>query len=453
VKERYLFKYMRRTLFLFVSFVMGMTLQAQQVLRVPRKEQDKWLKTLTEGGMRRWDNDFLKLDGSVVGCLISMNYVDGYKWGIQGITLGHIYRDCSRVEIRPRVMWAQDRHVWLGGGTLRYHITPSRYGYVELNGGKWTEDFDRNPVLTEAASSLISSLFGWNRVKLYERINAEFMGSIAMTGVSQFSGYFNWEQRALMENHRVHGLTKAKGDSNIPKNYIVEPHLLNLQTAPQQRWNLWTAGFQIDYVPGRKIHVLNDMDVETSSNLPTFSLRVDGGWNHPDADEVNRGFLSIDLSATYTFLPEGSPHVLKTYASLGGFPVHKDVDLMDFRHFDAGTFSWGENNERTGYAFNSRTLGDLLQFALLKNYELSTDRCWLEAHAEWNLGGQGLSQWIEKYGMHDYMQAHLVKVDGAPLHSELGYGIDMIKKLRLGVAVGLDDGKWDGVAFTFNAKL
>lgn len=444
---------MRRILILLLYVTFGGILQAQQVLRVPRKQQDRWLKTLIEGGMRRWDNDYLTLDCGAISSLASMNYVDGYKWGLQGIALGRIFTDCSRIELRPRVMWAQDRHVWMGGATLRYHITPSRYGFVEVNGGKWTEDFDRNPVLTEQANSLFSSLFGWNHAKLYERINAEIRGSIALTGVVQFSGYFNWEQRELMENHRLHGLTKAKGEPNVPENYIIEPQFLDLRTAPQFRWNLWTAGFQIDYVPGRKIHVLNDVDAETSSSLPIFSLRVESGWNRPDADDVNRGFLSVDLSAAYIFKEEKNPHELRTFAAMGGYLIRKDVDLMDFRHFDAQAFSWGEHKDRAGYAFNSRTLGDLPQFALLKNYELSTDRCWLEAHAEWNIGGQGLSRWIAKHGVHDYLQLHTVKVDGAPIHTELDYGIDVIQRLRLGVALGINDGKWDGAAFTFNAKL
>ncbi len=444
---------MGRTLLLLLGLALGGILHAQQVLRVPRKAQDKWQKTLLEGGMRRWDNDYLRLDHSVVGSLVSMNFVDGYKWGIHDFAVGRIFRDCSRLELRPRLMWAQDRHVWMGGATVRYHITPSKYGYVELNGGKWSEDFDRDAVLTEQANSLFSALFGWNHVKLYERVGAEVKGSIALTGVTQLSGHLSWEQRELMENHRVHGLSKAEGKWNVPANYIVDARNLNPATARQPRWNLWKAGLQLDYIPGRKIHVLNDMDVEARSTLPVFSLQLETGWNHPNDDEVNRGFLSLDLSASHTLRWEDNLHELKLYGSVGGFLVHKDVDLMDFRHFDVQAFSWGERKDRTGYALSSRTTGDLTQFALLDNYELSTDLCWTEAHGEWNMGMQGLSRWLAKYGFTDFVQAHAVKVDGAPLHTEMSYGIDMTGKIRFGVAFGLDDGKWDGAAFTFNAKL
>ena len=97
------------------------------------------------------------------------------------------------------------------------------------------------------------------------------------------------------------------------------------------------------------------------------------------------------------------------------------------RHFDAS-------------AFALQTKPNIALFSLLDNYELSTSKPWVEAHAEWT-------------NLFWYAQAHAVKVVGRQMHSELSGGISLSNLMRVGVSVGFDDLCYDAVGVNVVVKM
>ena len=91
-------------------------------------------------------------------------------------------------------------------------------------------------------------------------------------------------------------------------------------------------------------------------------------------------------------------------------------------------------------AFALQTKPNIALFSLLDNYELSTSKPWVEAHAEWtNL------LW--------YAQAHAVKVVGRQMHNELSGGMNLLNLMRVGVTIGLDDFNFDAVGVNLVVKI
>ncbi len=119
---------------------------------------------------------------------------------------------------------------------------------------------------------------------------------------------------------------------------------------------------------------------------------------------------------------------------------HGEVGLADWHHLDASRFWWQRSD-------------GLTRFALLDNYELSSDRWWSEAHAEWSSEYMLLTQLVEMGGLRETMQLHVAQVAGHQTHWEYQYGWDLLGQLRLGVNVGFNNLSWAGVAFGLTLNL
>ena len=403
--------------------------QWSDVPMVRRKTGVQWWKMLWEGGMVRPDTGcwyMMMPDG--LSDLAVMNYVDGYSVGPHA-RVGYISPQRQRWELEETVRYACSRHVWMVKGALRWYSPIEQGVMVELYGGQHSEDFDHNPTMDMSQSLLATGLCGWNHYKLLERTDAGLRMTLPLSGSLTLHGYAGWERRRTLENHRRTNSFGAHPQSNIPRIRDGKAaSTLRLYDGPVDG-ALALAGLQLDWQPQQQVYVYDDMTSWTQSACPTVTLCADAGmgdWH----------YLSLEARVRQDIATGRYDDKVSYQVSGGGIIKDGTIGLADWHHADASTFWW-------------QRMGQLTRFAMLDNYELSTDRSWIEAHAEWLSGRMLLSQLTRSSDlMQEYVQAHVIKVPSHRVHCELQYGIVLVRTWRLGVAAGMDGTKWHSLRFT-----
>ena len=399
-----------RTIILCLLFALPLALRGQANL--PKHQGGTWQDVFMQGGLLRHDDYFIRIEERS-GDLVSMDFVNGFSIGPKA-TFGKILKDYSRIEIDEEIRWACSRERLMAKGALRYVFAPQFNGFAEIFGGKYTNDFDRYPVLDESARTVATGLFGWNHVKLYEQTTFGTRLYGALDANFQINALIAWEKRKQLDIYRKTSVFGKHVTDNIP--YVHGEPIENFDID-----KIFRMDVQLDYSPGRKIIVLDDMNAFAQTENPVYSLRQTSGFNG------GLRFLSFELSMIGRRQAWKKYQQFQYYASAGFFPVRKKVLLMDMRHTDASSFALQRR-----FAFTT--------FSLLDNYELSTSKSWIEGHAELNNGFL-------------YGQLHAIKVADRQAHEELSFGISLMGALRVGASVGFDDAKYDGVAFNLSVNL
>lgn len=399
-----------RITILCLLFALPLALRGQANL--PKHQSTDWVTLVNEGGIRRSDNMFVRVNDGI-SSLVMMDYVNGFSLGPK-LTLGKVLPDLSRIEVESDVKWAFSRNRLMAKGALRYVFAPQYNGFIEAFAGQFTNDYDRYPLMDDAFRSLAVSLFGWDHNKLYEQTTAGARLYGALGPYWQLTALVAWEKRRQLDNYRQTNVFGKPHNGNVPVVHGQEMEAMKTNSIAR-------LDMQIDFQPGRRIVVADDMNSYSVTERPVFSLRETSGFN--------RGlqFLSLDFSMYGRQQAWRRYQQFMYFVSAGFFPVRKQVMLMDMRHMDAQDFAL-----HRGFLFT--------RFSLLDNYELSTSKNWIECHAELN---NGLL----------YGQIHGVKIAEMPAHEELSVGISLVNVWRIGCSVGFNEAKYDGVALNIGLKI
>lgn len=394
--------------YILFSLLLALPVALLGQTKLPKHKSDHWTTLVVNGGILRSGDYFIRLDEGY-GSFTQFNFVDGLSVGPR-MTFGKVFKDYTRLEISEDVKWAAARKSLMATASVKYVLHPQFCGFVEVFGGKKTTDYDRYPVITENTRSLCASIFGWNHPKLYEQtiFGASIYG--ALSNDFQLNVIAEWERREQMENHIWRSIFGKRPDDNTP--YVQGEAMEDYGVD-----KIFRLDAQLDYIPGRKVYVKDDLTSSMDSDKPVFSLRATSGWNK------GLRFLSLDLSVL-GMLNGWTPSQKIVYkASVGFFPVRNKMLLMDMRHFDAYDVS--------GFGFQNGFVPSLC--IVLDNYELSTSKSWIEAHADWS-------------NTFFYGQVHFIKVPDMPAHEEFSGGIKLGDNIRVGCAVGFRDLKYNGIA-------
>lgn len=421
---------------------------------VAKKQGVEWYQMLMDGGMMREYTDLLDkhrgwymIMPNGLQDIITMNYVDGYSAGLHS-TVGRMQQDRSRWELEESVYYAFDREALVAKGALRYMMPVEYETMAEIYGGQFMEDFDPDPVMPRAQSLMASGICGWNHYKLLEKTTAGVRLSLPLTFDLKMSAQLGWERRRPKENSKLRNLFGAHAQSNDPRVGVPHSaHDLMLYEGPIAA-RLLKASLRFDYKHQRSLMVMDDMTLRETCDYPTYSVWVDAGVGSHDSipavstKKESFSFLTLDFRINHTLtLPREDDQL--SYMASAGFMVHRgEIGLADRHHFDASRFWWQRQPV-------------ISRFALLDNYELSTDRHWVEGHVEWSSRSMLFNQLVlRKYVIwREFAQLHAVKVPDHYLHWEAQYGWDIMKTIRVGVSVGFDDFTYRGTAVTMVLDL
>ncbi len=441
-----------------------------------------WGNLLWKGGMirtrgvdgQRTGSHYLNLAPGT-SSLLRMDFVNGVTIGPE-VTLGYVTEKQSRWELSANVEYAASRHAWMGEGALRYIFPPAHDSWVELFGGRRTTDYDPDPLLSNSQRQIAAGLFAWNGGKLYEAARFGLKMHRWLTRDLVVEGAFWHEARYEMTNHRRTSLFGKKPENNVPRCDIGQDPMIyysgyyygyysgygggyveysspddydfydsDWTNSPLLHWqedHLCRADLTFEYTPHRVLAIADDLHSEAKSTAPTLRLALKTAWDNralllggqptdyassiSSDDDSRLRFVSTDFSIGQTIVRD--VHQVAYFASAGLFAVANNVGLQDCRHFDASHFPWVDDMNRS-----------LTWFALLTNYEFSTDGAWLEAHGEYMrryLGGE----------IGQYVQLHGVSISDLA-HIEASYGWQLAKSLRLGVSFGFDHSADDGLSY------
>lgn len=397
---------------------------------------------LKNGGMvrtrgadgRRTGDHYLILDDGM-GSIFGMNFVDGYLVG-PDLTLGFIDDTYTRWELDIDAKWAFSREAFAGVLAFRCIMPPQTGTRLEFFGGQQSVDFDPEPLMPVGHQALAGSLLGWNDGKLYLSTTAGFRSSFAASGDVQLGIGLWWEKREREWQHKWRNLFRTKMQDNVPR--INGHDVETWQEDPLLHWQterIIRLDVDLEYTPQRMFYIIDDMTVIEKSKWPTFGVSLKTGVDH----DFSRGwrslrFLSLDFSMKNTKQWALHNNQWRYYTSMGFFPIHSWVHLADMRHFDASDFQWQVND-------------GLRWFSLLTNYEMSSNRSWIEGHGE--LSGENilLSRLSSNRSFREYIQLHALQTYRRDPHIEFSYGIDIKRKFRLGGTVGLEGRYYDGTTF------
>lgn len=405
---------------------------------VPKHPSDSWYTLLTRGGMKRSQQGWYMNLPNGLQDLIVMNYIDGYSYGPHAIW-GHVNQDRSRWELEETLRWAESRERWVAKAALRYVWPVEWQSYISVYGGQHMEDFDEDPVMPQQQSLMASGLFGWNHNKLLERTQAGIKFSTAVTVSTLLTADLRWERRRGKENLRNRNMFGTPAESNVPRirNGSDEPEL-TLYGGPVDA-ELAKACLQFDFMSDPTLYVVDDMVSMLSSQSPHYCLKLDFGQG-VGAQYRNMRFISLDMSVRQSLALARDYDQLRYYLSAGAMLTHGDVGLADWHHLDASRFWWQRSD-------------GLTRFALLDNYELSSDRWWSEAHVEWSSERMLLTRLTEVAGLRERVQIHVAQVASHPVHCEYRYGWDLFGQLGLDVTFGFDDFRSAGAALGLTLNL
>lgn len=416
---------------------------------LPKYESKGWWSTLYKGGLirtredgRREGSRYLILKDGLSGWF-GVDYVNGFNYG-PDLTLGRVMSDYSRWEVDVDLKYSVEREELMERLVLRRILRPEYFGYVELFGQRFTEDFDSDPLMSANHRATATSLFGWNAYKLYLKTAFGARGSVALTGELQLDAGVWWEGRERMVNNRKRNVFRVIGEDNYPRMRGYDPTVA--EYCPLTNWKqdqLVRMDMQLSYSPGRWILVKDDMHSSATSDNPVFAFKASVAYNGNWRDGADYGTLQEDASrdeeicwgygVRYLSLELNVSQQQKKgkdqwryFGSAGYFVVRNNIGLADMRHFDASHFLWQESNTLTW-------------FSLLTNYELSTSKRWVELHGEY------LRQHNKAFGQ--YVQAHYLSVVDHCPHYELSYGWQLPGEMRIGLSAGMDGSTFDGLGF------
>lgn len=413
---------------LFCLFPLGASGQTSAHYVQPHPS-DSWQSLLLHGGMRRNAEGWYMQMPNGIHDLLVMNYVDGYSIGPHAIW-GHMNHDRSRWELEETIRWAGSRDRMVAKASLRYFWPVEKQRFVSLYGGQHMEDFDEEPAMPERHSLMTSGLFGWNHNKLLERTQAGVRISSALTGGFQLTGDLRWERRAEKENTRWKNIFGTHAESNVPRVCAGDCGSEPILYAGPIGAQLLKGSLQLDLLQHQTLYVMDDMTAIGLSPDPKYSLKVEVGQGlGPRWSEMR--FLASSFSMSQSIRLERELDALRYFIALGTTFTHGEVGLADWHHFDASRFWWQCND-------------GLARFSLLDNYELSTQRWWCEAHAEWSSEDWLLTRSLLTAGARELLQLHAVRVAEHQLHWEGRYAVDLLNMVQLGISVGFNDMKCAG---------
>jgi hypothetical protein len=187
---------------------------------VPRERgRDTFGSYLLYGGMYRWQNNVYVKSEEALFTPADFNFVEGMMLGPQ-FTVGRVMSNGARWETGLMGRYSFSRNGWQGEGALRYYAPIDADFRYEVSGGDITTDFNGDAFLRGGQAALARSLFGWDHTKFYRKthLTARAEGSVARDVV--MGGWFGWQRRAALSNHRLRSFFGSIAAPNVPENYL-----------------------------------------------------------------------------------------------------------------------------------------------------------------------------------------------------------------------------------------
>ncbi|MDR3251902.1 MAG: DUF5686 and carboxypeptidase regulatory-like domain-containing protein [Tannerella sp.] len=390
-----------------------------------------WLMHFLLGETVKIDsNRFFLQYGGLVTAYREYNFVDGFRLG-QTFRFGGNFKDSRSIRsftVSPAVYYTTARKELIRtvDGSLVY--APMRGGKFDFSTGNTSTDFAGNAGGNRLGNSVASIYSARNIVKYYRKKFVYLSNRIDLANGLVLNTSFEYEKRNDLDNNTTFNFAGNTPASNRPHG----------QTDLMPTHESYTANIALWYTHRLHYRIRKGEKIYLNSDFPSVQFLYSKAF--PGKSNLNSSYDKIEAWVYQEIKLNLFDRLL--YAVDGGMFLSKSKTyLPDFKHFRTSEIFF------TGNALSN-------SFSLLDNYSPATNDKWLQAHVSFNSDYLLIKQ-IPPLQRYVFDESLHVKTLWTPnmIHSEAGYSIVLGDVGQIGVFVGFNRLKYDGVGITVSLPI
>lgn len=281
-----------------------------------------------------------------------------------------------------------------GGIRVQRRFESIRYRTLTLEGGSTTAQFNENDPIGALVNAQYTLFNKRNYLKLYDKTFAKAEWSQMLTTGFRLQTSVEWAQRKHIQNNSDFNWNK-KSEREFMSNDPV-PMVLGEGSDAFPAPNALVLEAQISYRPKQRYSSYPNFRAYTNSGLPEFVLNYRSALPAGNNGWADYGLLRLNISQRQ--LSWGLAGYTEWNVGTGMFTHNNRISFMDLFHVSGNQTNYGSPN---GYTRS---------FFLLPYYAYSTDKPFVEAHAQHHLEGFILDKipllrklnWKEVFGANFY---------------------------------------------------
>ncbi|PHQ57149.1 MAG: hypothetical protein COC16_01855 [Lutibacter sp.] len=295
-------------------------------------------------------------------------------------------------------------------GRINYLFNSISKPYLQISGGKKISQFNQNEPISPSINSVSSLFFENNFAKFYDKTFAKVLFSNEITNGIRLQSSISYEKRSPLVNTTNYVLLNDKQKtytSNDPLNELNHNIPSFEEHSAYSFQTVATIGFGHKYIsyPNRKINTY-------SSDYPSLKLFYIQNFASSKSN-YNFGEIGAQIQQNFDVDNKGR---FSYNIKAGTFFNADDIAIVDYKHFNGN-----ETHVNTSYNYTN-------VFNLMPYYNFSTNKSYVEFHAEHNFKGYLLNKipLINKLGFELVIGGHsLFTKDNKP-YSEYSIGLNNI---------------------------
>lgn len=307
-----------------------------------------WLSNALIGGTLIGNNEckfHLKYNG-VKFIFRDYNYVDGL-WIGNKFDIRYKINKKGDIEAYPYIYYATARKRILAGSDVSYNYDRKRKGQFNLSFGTRSEDFS-SLSLTRYQNYFSSLFLGENYNSFYQRDFISLNNSIHINKRLKLSTSFLLEKRSGLSNYT---------DFNLSGRKHIKPNIFS-----NDRFDRTAYFIQLYYSPKSNYSITEALEMHINKVTPVFNIEYQEGFsswqtNNSKYQKIKGGVahsIQLDYFNWIDYKIESGVYISK----------RQNLHFTDYQHFGSSDL-----------LLNLNSLFD--SFLLLDNYEIQTNRYWI----------------------------------------------------------------------------
>ena len=365
-----------------------------------------------------YQNSYKDTYFSIGGPLSNINYntVQGYNNNLRINFRKNLDEFRKYLNINGSLAYGVEDRRLRAMGSVTYKFNDISRPFITLSGGVKTQQFNGAEPITPFINSISTLFFEDNYMKLYDLSFVRAAYSQSWFNGLRMSASLSYERRKALFNQADY-VTINEDDDMYTSNNPLDPTAYGM--APFDTHNMMKLHVTARIRFGQKyLSYPNSRFTIPNNDFPTVFLSYEKGFAASD-DAYHFDQIKLRLAQGFDVANKGT---FQYNLKFGKFFNADDIAFMDFQHFNG-------NETHVGTSSNYLNV-----FNNLPYYELSTNKSYMEFHAEHDFKGYILGKvpLLNKLNYNLVIGAHtLATEDNKPYH-EFSVGIDNIgfKKFR-----------------------
>ena len=292
-------------------------------------------------------------------------------------------------------------------GLVRYHYDRKRFGYVDIAGGQYVYQYNRDEPISELANSFQTLFLEENFFKAFEERYIKVAHRVEL-----FNGFFLWTSMRYGRRYPLSNTSytsiNIKGrelTSNVPENEDITS-AADLVTHDAVVFNV-----KVRYRPGQKYMSRPDRKIILDTKWPTMSVEYTKSIPGLFKSTLNYDLLQGSIGQAIKLGLFGTIQ----YKIMGGIFLNNErVDFQDYAHFYYNRTFIGQHH--------------MEGFQLLDYYKSATNEWYGEGHVEHHFNGFFFNKipGLRKLRWQLVAGGHILYTPEFGTHAEYSIGIESI---------------------------